>query len=169
MLAEENEAFDFGSFISNSREILDIEFQNENLRPNDLVILLNRASGIVTGQSEAQIHRPKGLSWNAFKVLFILWTMGDLEQHRVAMLAGTSRATTSAVVKTLVRNMHIVQLESATDKRTNVLALTDAGRDIVRTVYLEQNDLLGGWAGRLTNTEQDILKILLMKLMSGRD
>lgn len=162
-------ALDFGTFLQSSREKLETEFGDHDLRAHELMVVLNRASGTATGLSETQVHRPRGLSWNAFKVLFILWMMGDLKQHRVAQLAGTSRATTSAVVKTLVRTNRIEQVQSKTDRRTNVLALTDDGREVVRTVCLEQNALLGDWSARLTHTEQDILKALLMKLMSGRD
>lgn len=161
----EHGQLNFGTFIQQSRRQLEEEFSGADLRPNDLVILLNRAAGLVTGVSEAQIHRPRGLSWNAFKVLYILWTVGELEQHRVALLAGTSRATTSAVMKTLVKNHHVVQVQSETDKRTNMLTLTELGREVVRSAYLEQNELLGEWATRLTHTEQDILKMLLRKLM----
>lgn len=167
VLADDNEVGDFGSFRQLSKIQLGQEFVDEDLRANDLLVVLNHAAGIATGVTEAQIFRPKGLSWNSFKVLFILWMVGDLEQHRVAQLAGTSRATTSAIVKNLVRDDHIGQVQSTVDKRTHVLALTEGGREIVRASYLEQNELLGEWAERLTEVEQDILKILLVKLITG--
>lgn len=80
-----------------------------------------------------------------------------------------SRATTSAVVKVLVRLDYLIQTQSEADKRTNVLALTDAGSDIAQEIFLEQNELLRSWSDRLTHTEQDMLKMLLGKLMRGRD
>lgn len=80
-----------------------------------------------------------------------------------------SRATTSAVVKVLVRLNYLIQTQSEADKRTNVLALTDAGSDIAQEIFLEQNELLRSWSDRLTHTEQDMLKMLLGKLMRGRD
>lgn len=166
-VAEESSVGDFGTFFQRSRAQLAQDFGDHDLRANDLIMVLNHAAGIATGWSEGQVFRPKGLSWNAFKVLFILWIMGDLEQHRVAQLAGTSRATTSAVVKNLVRDEYVAQVQSVTDKRTHVLVLTAGGREMVRQSYLEQNDLLHGWADRLTEAEQDILKILLLKLVTG--
>lgn len=80
-----------------------------------------------------------------------------------------SRATTSAVVKVLVRLNYLIQTQSEADKRTNVLALTDLGSDIAQEIFLEQNELLRSWSDRLTHTEQDMLKMLLGKLMRGRD
>lgn len=80
-----------------------------------------------------------------------------------------SRATTSAVVKVLVRLDYLIQTQSEADKRTNVLALTDLGSDIAQEIFLEQNELLRSWSDRLTHTEQDMLKMLLGKLMRGRD
>ena len=91
--------------------------------------------------------------------------VGDREQHRVSALGGMSRATASAVVKTLVRSGYVVQVPSEVDKRTHLLALTETGQEVVREVFVEQNDLLTDWSNRLTHTEQDILKMLLTKLM----
>lgn len=166
VLTESGGVGDFGTFFQRSKIQLEEEFEGRDLCANDLVLVLNHASGIVTGTTEGQVFRPKGLNWNAFKVLFILWIMGDLEQHRAAQLAGTSRATTSAIVKNLVRDGLIGQVQSTQDKRTHVLALTDSGREIVQAAYLEQNDLLSSWSERLTETEQDILKMLLLKLVA---
>ena len=169
LLTDPNRTVDFEHFMDQAKTMLETEFPDEDLRPNDLVIALNRAAGIAIRSAEGQVHRPKGLSWNAFKMLFILWIRGDMEQHRVSQLGGMSRATTSAVVKVLVRLNYLIQTQSEADKRTNVLALTDAGSDIAQEIFLEQNELLRSWSDRLTHTEQDMLKMLLGKLMRGRD
>lgn len=160
---------DFPSFRKHSMAELGREFEGTDLRPTDLVIMLNRAAGISLQMAEGRVHRPRGLSWNAFKVLYILWMVGDREQHRVSALGGMSRATASAVVKTLVKNGYVVQVPSEVDKRTHRLALTDEGREIIQEVFREQNDLLTDWSNRLTHMEQDILKMLLTKLMDGSD
>lgn len=156
---------DFPSFREYSMAELGEEFEGTDLRPTDLVIMLNRTAGIGMRMAEGRVHRPRRLSWNAFKVLYILWMVGDREQHRVSALGGMSRATASAVVKTLVRSGYVVQVPSEVDKRTHLLALTETGQEVVREVFVEQNDLLTDWSNRLTHTEQDILKMLLTKLM----
>ncbi len=156
---------DFPSFREYSMAELGEEFEGTDLRPTDLVIMLNRTAGIGMRMAEGRVHRPRGLSWNAFKVLYILWMVGDREQHRVSALGGMSRATASAVVKTLVRSGYVVQVPSEVDKRTHLLALTETGQEVIREVFVEQNDLLTDWSNRLTHTEQDILKMLLTKLM----
>lgn len=167
-------AFDAGqleywNFVRASRSKLERDLDGTDISPNDLAMILNRASGVATGLSDAHVHRPKGMSWNAFKVLFILWMEGDLEQHRVAILAGISRATTSAIVKSLVNAGYLEQQPSSLDKRTHVLSLTDVGMALIKESYIEQNDLLKQWSNRLTSSEQEILKILLIKLLSGNE
>lgn len=166
-MAVDADSFEYWDFVRSSRTKLAEELHGIDINPNDLAMILNRASGVATGLSEAQIHRPKGMSWNAFKVLFILWMEGDLEQYRVAMLAGISRATTSSIVKSLVGSGYLEQSPSAVDKRTQVLSLTQAGLGLIKESYLEQNTLLSEWSERLTGTEQEILKILLIKLLRG--
>ncbi|BAU94372.1 transcriptional regulator [Corynebacterium suranareeae] len=162
-----SESFEYWDFVRSSRAKLSEELSGIDISPNDLAMILNRASGVATGVSEAEVHRPKGMGWNAFKVLFILWMEGDLEQHRVAMLAGTSRATTSSIVKSLVSAGYVEQTPSTIDKRTHVLSLTLSGAELIKESYLEQNDILSSWNRRLTKTEQEILKMLLLKLLRG--
>lgn len=168
MVAEDSGSSDYQAFLRNSRVRLAAEFEGADLSPNDLVIILNRASGVATSLAESKIHRPRAMSWNAFRVMLILWMEGDLEQHRVVALAGTGRATTSATVKSLVTSGHLFQRPSTVDKRAHVLSLTDQGRALIRESYIEQNELLREWTTRLTHTEQEILKALLLKLLSGR-
>lgn len=167
MARPSNDELDYWSFVQASRSRLAIEIGEHDLAPNDLALTLNRASGWVTRLAESQVHRPRGLSWSAFKVLFILWMIGDLEQHRVALLADTSRATTSAIVKSLAKSGLVVQSPLESDKRTNILALTRSGRDMAREAYLDQNELLREWNSILTPTEQKILTLLLSKLILG--
>lgn len=162
-----NDELDYSSFVQRSRSRLSAEIGTHDLAPNDLALTLNRASGWVTRLAESRVHRPRGLSWSAFKVLFILWMIGDLEQHRVALLADTSRATTSAIVKSLTKSGLVVQSPLASDKRTNVLTLTHSGRDMARQAYLDQNELLRNWSSILTPAEQEILTLLLSKLILG--
>lgn len=37
-----------------------------------LLLSLNRASGVVTYDLEASIHRPRGRSWAAYRLMFVL-------------------------------------------------------------------------------------------------
>lgn len=117
--------------------------------------------------AEAKVHRPRNLSWNAFKVMFILWMLDGAEQQAVSTLSDAGRATTSAIVKNLVRLQYIEQQKSPRDGRTKVLRLTQTGQEIARELYLEQNALLTDWSARLTDSEQEILRILLLKLLGG--
>lgn len=154
-------------FVNRANEKLNKELVGHDLRPNSLAILLNRASGAVTSLAETEIHRPRGLGWNSFKVMFILWVMGRVEQHEVSDLAEIGRATTSAIVKSLVKSDYVIQSESSEDRRAKTLELTNKGREIVRESYLQQNELLVHWSASLTDIEHEILRMLLLKLLSA--
>ena len=154
-------------FVNRANAKLKEELAGHDLRPNTLAILLNRASGAVTSLAETEVHRPRGLSWNSFKVMFILWVMGRLEQHEVSVLAEAGRATTSAIVKGLVRYGYVIQSRSSEDRRAKTLELTDNGQSVVWESYLQQNELLVHWGSALTDVEQEILRMLLLKLLSG--
>jgi len=159
---------DYLQFVNHSKERLARELAGYDLQPNNLAIVLNRASGAVTSLAETEVHRPRGLSWNAFKVMFILWMLDGAEQQEVTSLADAGRATISAVVKNLVRLEYVDQYKSSRDGRTKTLHLTKTGRKIVREMYLAQNSLLTEWSTSLTDAEQEILRLLLLKLLGSK-
>ncbi|MEZ5255749.1 MAG: MarR family winged helix-turn-helix transcriptional regulator [Ilumatobacteraceae bacterium] len=45
---------------------------------------------------ETNVYRPHGLSLAGFRLLFTLWTLGDLPPAEVARLAGVTKAAVSA-------------------------------------------------------------------------
>src|SRR3954471_7644254 len=69
-----------------------------------LGLTLHRLAGALVYDWESTVHRPRGLSWGGFRVLFVLWLAGPLESRHAARLAGMSRAAVSALVKTLERD-----------------------------------------------------------------
>ena len=93
---------DYWSFVELAKERLDHEFDDNDARATRVILTLNRAASLVTYDLESSIHRPRGGSWSAFRMMFVLWLAGPMEPNVVANLAGMSRAAVSNLAKTLV-------------------------------------------------------------------
>jgi MarR family transcriptional repressor of emrRAB len=160
---------DYWSFVELAKERLDHEFDDNDARATRVILTLNRAASLVTYDLESSIHRPRGGSWSAFRMMFVIWLAGPMEPNVVANLAGMSRAAVSNLAKTLVARGLLRKDAAAVDGRAVTLTLTDAGLAEIRDIFREQNRRETSWASVLTDIEQDLLVMLLEKLMSQRD
>ncbi|WP_409484274.1 MarR family winged helix-turn-helix transcriptional regulator [Arsenicicoccus dermatophilus] len=159
---------DFWSFVRLARTRL-VQEGFADARASELLLTLNRASGIVTYDLEASVHRPAGRSWSAFRILYVLWLAGALEPRRVAELTGLTRAAVSNLVGPLV-DQGVVWREPAPDDRRSVrLGLTGAGVTEIRCLFEAQHQREIAWAAALSEEEQRTLTGLLDKLVGGRD
>lgn len=132
-----------------------------------LGLTLHRLTSALVYDWESTVHRPRGWSWGGFRVLFVLWLAGPLEAKRVALLSGMSRAAVSALVNTLERDGLVSRGPSGHDRRSVLLALTDAGREAIISAYEAHNERERAWAGALSKPEQTILIGLLEKLTTS--
>lgn len=163
-----DEELDFWSFVDLAGRRLSEEYGFGNRLATRLLLTLNRASMIVTYDLESTVHRPRGHSWASFRLLFVTWLAGPLEPGRAATLAGMSRAAVSNLAKTLVADGLLVRTPGERDGRSVILSLTDEGRRAMLEVFHAQNARETEWAGLLTETEQEILIMLLDKLIASR-
>lgn len=131
-----------------------------------LLLALNRASGTVTYDLEATVHRPRGRSWPAYRLMFVLWLSGELESKEVARLTGQSRAATSNLTGPLVTAGVLQKRSDPADGRAVLLSLTARGLAEIEDVYAEQNAREQQWSAALTATERETLVGLLDKLVS---
>lgn len=160
---------DYWSFVRLARSRLDEEFAELDAQANKVILALNRASSQVTYDLESSIHRPRGWSWSGYRLMFVLWLAGPLEPNRAARLTGMSRAAVSNLSNTLTAKNFLVKKAAASDGRAITLSLTDAGLHEIRAVFQEQNQREASWVSALTHVEQEVLVMLLEKLMSNRD
>lgn len=130
-----------------------------------LLLSLNRASGVVTYDLEASIHRPRGRSWAAYRLMFVLWLSGELESKEVAQLTGQSRAATSNLSGPLVEAGLLRKRPDPRDGRGVLLSLTERGLVEIREVYAVQNARERQWTAALSAGERDTLLALLEKLL----
>lgn len=133
---------------------------------NTLMLFLNRAAGEFTARVEHDVHKPMGLSWVGYKLLFVLWIAGDLQPIRAAKLMQASRAAVSSISAGFLDEGLIEKRPSPTDGRSIVLSLTSKGREKVVAAYQAAESLQKDIFSSLSKTEQEILLLLLSKLMA---
>lgn len=73
---------DYWSFVELAQERLNSKFGGEHHRSaTEVLLTLNRASDIVTYDLEAAVHRPRGRSWSAYRLMFVIWLAGPIEPN----------------------------------------------------------------------------------------
>lgn len=100
---------------------------------------LFRVSSTLVQDLESKVHRPLGLSVAGFRILFTIWTLGELQPRQLAQLAGVSRAAVSGVLNTLERDDLVERHRDDTDGRLINVRLTPTGEARVRQAYIDQN------------------------------
>lgn len=160
---------DYWDFVSLATRQLNEHYRPSEVNASHLALAINRASETIQQVSESLVHRPRNLTWSGFRMLFVLWNVGEIEQSQLTGLTNSSKATVSNLVGSLIRRELVSRRSSDTDRRTFVLQLTTRGRDLVEELYLEQNQLFVQWASVLEAEEIETLQRLVDKLMKRRD
>jgi len=165
---EEAEDLDFWTFVDVAVERASEQLPEVDPDAMRLVLSLHRAVGMLVYDLESTVHRPRGLSWPGFRLLFALWIAGPLEVRRVAELSGMSRAAVSALVKTLERDDFLQRRPLEHDRRLVELSLTEHGRTEIARTFGVHNGRERLWAAALPPEEQHTMVELLRKLMERR-
>ncbi|OLT43095.1 MarR family transcriptional regulator [Saccharomonospora sp. CUA-673] len=169
MAAGDANGLDFWSFVELAHRRLSGEYGFKHQVATELLLTLNRAANMVTYDLEASVHRPRGLSWSGFRLLFVTWLAGPLEAKKAAELTGMSRAAVSNLAKTLVGDGLLAREQGEHDGRSVLLSLTDTGHSEMVEIFREHNEREAEWADVLSAEEQRILIVLLDKLVTNRD
>jgi DNA-binding MarR family transcriptional regulator len=128
---------------------------------------LIRAANRLQRELERGVHRPAGISWAGFRVLFAVHVHGRLRPQDISDLTSVSAAGVSSVLNTLERDGLLVRRRGdAEDRRVVLVALTPAGERVVRTQWGRQNALESAWIGRLDADERAALAELLRALLA---
>jgi MarR family transcriptional repressor of emrRAB len=168
-MGEDEERLDFWSFVELANRRLATEYGFRHQLATEVLLTLNRASNIVTYDLEASVHRPRGRSWSAFRLLFVTWLAGPLEAKSAAELTGMSRAAVSNLTKALVADGLLDRAPGERDGRSILLSLTPLGHGEMVETFQRQNEREHEWTTVLTEAEQRILVMLLDKLITNRD
>lgn len=130
-----------------------------------VVFNLIRAANRIVQDLETTVHRPAGLSWAGFRILYTIDSMGPTEPRRLARFSDVTRASVSSVLKTLERDGLVTRTRAATDKRAITVSLTDHGRTMVRQAIRRQNERERAWVTCLDHKERVALAGLLLRLI----
>jgi DNA-binding MarR family transcriptional regulator len=130
-----------------------------------LSFVLTRAANRFARHVESEAHRRRGLSTAGFRILFTLWTSGPLPAHRIAILAGLSRASVSSVVNTLERDGRVERSRDNDDRRVVTVSITWSGAAEVREAYEAQHELERAQYGDLSSDDRRALVAALETLI----
>lgn len=164
----EERPLDFWSFIDLAHAQLVDNPAAADVAATELLLTLNRASSLITYDLESGIHRPEGRSWAAFRIMYVLWLAGKMEPHRLAEVAGMSRAAVSNLSKPLCEQGILVREAHPGDGRAVLLSLSEKGECAARAAYQAQNLREAQWVSALDEEERETLVRLLGKLVDGR-
>ena len=132
-----------------------------------LSFALTRAANRFTRHVESAVHRPRNLSTAGFRILFTVWACGPLAAHRIAVLAGLSRASVSSAVNTLERDGHVARSREHDDRRMVTVSLTSSGEAAVRDSYRGQHEVERALYAGLEEGEREELAHLLESLLDA--
>jgi len=162
------EELDFWSFVDYAVDRASSRLPEMDTEATRLVLMLSRAAGMLVYDLESSVHRPRGLSFPGFRVLFVLWNVGPLESRRVAELTGMSRAAVSALVKTLERDGFVQRRHLEHDRRMVELSLSEQGESAISSTFAAHNQREQLWAQSLSHEERETMFVLLRKIMERR-
>ena len=123
----------------------------------DLIRLANR----LMYDFETNVHRPLGMSWAGFRVLFCTWIEEEVEPRDLARLCAVSRGTVSSVLNTLERDGLVRRRRQSADRRVVTVAITGKGRRRVKAAFERQHAREHQWLGDLDRqTIADLVTLL---------
>ena len=163
------EKLDYWTFIGLAMDAISEQLDDPDPAAAELVITLNRATNQLIYDLESVVHRPQGLSWSAFRLLFVLWLTGPIRPGQAARLTGMGRAAVSQLTRTLIAKGMVKKSPAPDDARTFIIELTGEGHEYTKRAYTAQNRRESQWASSLTEVERTMLVLLLQKLMANRD
>ncbi len=136
-----------------------------DLAAMDFGLTIVRAGNRLQQDLEQQVHRPAGMTWAAFRVLFTIRSVGSISPMKLAHLSNTSAASISSVLKTLDGYGMITRTADETDGRAVLLSLTPEGERAVAELFTRNNTRVAQWAERYTAKERAQIVRLLQRVL----
>ena len=158
----------FDPFLEQATERVAAAYDDVDLDLFRLSFALTRAANRFTRHVESSVHRPRNLTTAGFRILFTVWACGPMEAHRIAVLAGLSRASVSSVVNTLERDDYVVRSREQDDRRLVTVSLTRTGADAVRDAYEEQHEVEQTLYAEIGEGDRETLARLLETLLDAQ-
>ena len=127
------------------------------------VVRLEKASLKITNLTVNYLSK-HNLTFNQFKVLEVLYHLGDLNIGSITKLTMSTPGNITVVVKNLKRDEWITSIKDPNDSRASILSITQKGKDIVEEVFPNHANNLTKSLEVLSDVELDTLYDLLNKV-----
>ena len=127
------------------------------------VVRLDRVFHLVNNLTENYLSK-NNLTFNQFKVLEVLYHLGDLNIGSITKLTMSTPGNITVVVKNLKRDNWITSVKDPNDNRASILSITQKGKEIIEEVFPNHAKNLTKAMEVLNDEELDTLYGLLNKV-----
>jgi MarR family transcriptional regulator, 2-MHQ and catechol-resistance regulon repressor len=127
------------------------------------VVRLEKASLKITNLTVNYLSK-HNLTFNQFKVLEVLYHLGDLNIGSITKITMSTPGNITVVVKNLKRDEWITSIKDPNDSRASILSITQKGKDIIEEVFPTHSNNLTKSMEILSDNELDTLYDLLDKV-----
>jgi MarR family transcriptional regulator, 2-MHQ and catechol-resistance regulon repressor len=127
------------------------------------VVRLEKASLKITNLTINYLSK-HNLTFNQFKVLEVLYHLGDLNIGSITKITMSTPGNITVVVKNLKRDEWITSIKDPNDSRASILSITQKGKDIIEEVFPTHSSNLTKSMEVLSDNELDTLYDLLDKV-----
>jgi MarR family 2-MHQ and catechol resistance regulon transcriptional repressor len=127
------------------------------------VVRLERTSLKINNLTVNYLAKHK-LTFNQFKVLEVLYHLGDLNIGSITKLTMSTPGNTTVVVRNLKRDEWITSIKDPNDSRASILSITHKGKEIIEEVFPNHASNLTKAMEVLSDDELNTLYELLNKV-----
>lgn len=127
------------------------------------VVRIDRVFHLVNNLTENYLSK-NNLTFNQFKVLEVLYHLGDLTTGSITKLTSSTPGNTTVVIKNLKRDNLITSIKDPNDSRASILSITEDGKNIIEKVFPDHAKNLYDFMNVLNDEEMDTLYDLLNKI-----
>jgi MarR family transcriptional regulator, 2-MHQ and catechol-resistance regulon repressor len=127
------------------------------------VVRLEKASLKITNLTVNYLSK-HNLTFNQFKVLEVLYHLGDLNIGSITKITMSTPGNITVVVRNLKRDEWITSIKDPNDSRASILSITQKGKDIIEEVFPTHSSNLTKSMEVLSDNELDTLYDLLDKV-----
>ena len=127
------------------------------------VVRLERTSLKINNLTVNYLSKHK-LTFNQFKVLEVLYHLGDLNIGSITKLTMSTPGNTTVVVRNLKRDEWITSIKDPNDSRASILSITHKGKEIIEEVFPNHASNLTKAMEVLSDDELNTLYELLDKV-----
>ena len=110
------------------------------------------------------VFNAHGLSFTQFAVLELLYNKGEFTVKQITEKVLSSGGNITVIVQKLEKDGLVARKENPYDKRSNLIAITEKGRELMDIVFPAVMQALETYFSRITDKEAETVVNILRKL-----